>query len=58
MNRKDMDISHNENYTDKFGEKRFDKRANQLSARLYFSRTSSIHEMTDIGANQKGLLHK
>ncbi len=49
-----MDISQKENYTDKFGDKRLDKRANQLSALLYFSRTSSIHEMTDTEAEQKG----
>jgi len=49
-----MDISQKENYTDKFGDKRLDKRANQLSALLYFSRTSSIHEMTGTEAEQKG----
>lgn len=49
-----MDISQKENYTNKFGDKRLDKRANQLSALLYFSRTSSIHEMTDTEAELKG----
>lgn len=49
-----MDISQKENYTDKFGDKRLDKRANHLSALLYFIRTSSIHEMTDTEAEQKG----
>jgi len=51
---KDMDISQKENYTGKFGDKRLDKRANQLSALLYFSRTSSIHEMAYNEAEQKG----
>jgi len=49
-----MDISQKENYTGKFGNKRLDKRANQLSALLYFSRTSSIHEMAYNEAEQKG----
>lgn len=49
-----MDISQKENYLGKFGDKRLDKRANQLSALLYFSRTSSIHEMAYNEAEQKG----
>ena len=49
-----MDISHKEIYTGKFLDKRLDKRANQLSALLYFSQSSSIHEMSYNEAEQKG----
>lgn len=49
-----MDISQKENYKGKFEDNRLDKRANQLSAMLYFSRTSSIHEMAYNEAEQKG----
>jgi len=49
-----MDISHKENYKGKLGDERLDKRANQLSALLYFSQTSSIHEMANNEAEQKG----
>ncbi len=49
-----MDISHKEIYAGKFKDKRLDKRANQLSALLYFGQTSSIHEMCYNEAEQKG----
>lgn len=48
-----MDISHKEIYSNKFGDERLDKRANKLSAMLYFGRTSSIHEMSSDEAEQK-----
>jgi len=49
-----MDFSQRENYIGKFKDKRLDKRANKLSALLYFSRTSSIHGATLTEAEQKG----
>lgn len=49
-----MDISQKESYEGKFGDKRLERRANQLSALLYFGRTSSIHEITSTEAEQKG----
>ncbi len=49
-----MDLSQKEDYTGKFGDKRLGRRASQLSALLYFSRTSSIHEMAYNEAEQKG----
>lgn len=49
-----MDFSQRENYVGKFKDKRLDKRANKLSALLYFSRTSSIHGATLTEAEQKG----
>lgn len=49
-----MDLSQRENYIGKFKDKRLDKRANKLSALLYFSRTSSIHGSTLTEAEQKG----
>lgn len=48
-----MDISQKEIYSNKFGDERLDKRANKLSAMLYFGRTSSIHEMSSDEAEQK-----
>lgn len=48
-----MDISHKENYGGKLGDVRLDKRANQLSAMLYFGRSSSIHEMASTESGQK-----
>lgn len=49
-----MEFSQRENYIGKFKDKRLDKRANKLSALLYFSRTSSIHGATVTEAEQKG----
>ncbi len=49
-----MYISQRENYIGKFKDKRLDKRANFLSASLYFGRTSSIHSITLTEAEQKG----
>lgn len=49
-----MGLSQRENYIGKFKDKRLDKRANKLSALLYFSRTSSIHAATLTEADQKG----
>jgi IS4 transposase len=49
-----MEFSQRENYIGKFKDKRLDKRANKLSALLYFSRTSSIHGATLTEAEQKG----
>ena len=49
-----MDISHKEIYTGKFKDKRLDKRASKLSALLYFGQTSSIHEICDNAAEEKG----
>jgi hypothetical protein len=48
-----MDISQKEIYSNKLGDERLDKRANKLSAMLYFGRTSSIHEMSSDEAEQK-----
>lgn len=49
-----MNFSQRENYIGKFKDKRLDKRANKLSALLYFSQTSSIHGATLTEAEQKG----
>ena len=49
-----MDLSQRENYIGRFKDKRLDKRANKLSALLYFSQTSSIHGATLTEAEQKG----
>src|SRR5665213_55717 len=48
-----MEISHKEIYMNKFGDERLDKRANKVSAMLYFGQTSSIHEMSSDEAEQK-----
>ena len=48
-----MSISQREDYRGRFGDKRLDKRASQLSAMLYFGRTSSIHEASYGEAEQK-----
>ena len=48
-----MSISQRENYMGKFKDKRLDKRANQLSASLYFGQSSSIHRVTKTEAEQK-----
>ncbi|MFT3948960.1 MAG: transposase DNA-binding-containing protein [Agriterribacter sp.] len=49
-----MSISQREDYSGRFGDKRLAKRASQLSAMLYFGRTSSIHEASYGEAAQKG----
>ncbi|MCW3111014.1 MAG: Transposase for transposon Tn5, partial [Segetibacter sp.] len=48
-----ISISQRENYIGKFKDKRLDKRANQLSASLYFGQSSSIHRVTKTEAEQK-----
>lgn len=48
-----MDISQKEIYTNKLDDERLDKRANKLSAMLYFGRTSNIYEMSSDEAEQK-----
>jgi Transposase DNA-binding len=47
-------ISHRENYMGKFGDKRLDKRAAQLSALLFFGGSCSLHGITHAEAEQKG----
>jgi len=48
-----MSISQRENYIGKFEDKRLDKRADKLSALLYFGRNSSIHGISMTEAEQK-----
>src|ERR1022692_426333 len=47
-------ISQRESYIGRFGDKRLDKRAEQVSSLLYFNQSSSIHGSTHSEAEQKG----
>lgn len=48
-----MSVSHREDYMGVFGDKRLAKRALQLTAMLYFGRSSSIHEVSPKESDQK-----